>query len=125
MESKWSDDRLEALLGSLLRAGVILAAIVVLAGAIPNLIKFGCTPPHYRVFKGEPAELRSVAGIVGKAIHFDSRGIIQFGLLLLIATPIARVAASLAAFVLQRDRLYVFVTFIVLSTLLYSLLGAH
>jgi uncharacterized membrane protein len=33
--------------------------------------------------------------------------------------------ASLAAFVLQRDRLYVFVTFIVLSTLLYSLLGPH
>ena len=50
---------------------------------------------------------------------------IQLGLLVLIATPIARVAFSLVAFALQRDRIYVIVTLIVLAVLLYSLTGGH
>ena len=45
------------------------------------------------------------------------------GLLLLIATPVARVALSLVAFVLQRDRLYVGITAFVLALLLASLVG--
>jgi uncharacterized membrane protein len=52
-----------------------------------------------------------------------AKGIIQFGLLFLIATPIARVAFSVIAFALQRDRVYVSVTLIVLGLLLYSLVG--
>ena len=47
------------------------------------------------------------------------------GLLLLIATPVARVAFSVAAFAEQRDRLYVVVTSIVLLLLIYSLLYSH
>jgi uncharacterized membrane protein len=52
------------------------------------------------------------------------RGWIQLGLLLLIATPIARVVFSVAGFILERDRLYVTFTLIVLAVLLYSLLGS-
>jgi uncharacterized membrane protein len=64
-------------------------------------------------------------GIVKDALTFQGRGLIQLGLLLLIATPIARVAFSVAAFALQRDRLYVVVTLIVLAVLIYSLTGGH
>ena len=42
----------------------------------------------------------------------------------MIATPLVRVAFAVVAFALQRDRTYVTVTLIVLSLLLYSLLGA-
>ena len=52
------------------------------------------------------------------------RGVIQLGLLLLIATPIARVAFSVVGFALERDRMYVVFTLIVLAILLYSLLGS-
>ena len=48
---------------------------------------------------------------------------IQLGLLLLIATPVARVAFSLVAFIRQRDRTYIVITTIVLGLLLYSLMG--
>jgi len=58
---------------------------------------------------------------VRDALTLRGRGIIQLGLLLLIATPVARVAFSVAAFALQRDRLYVVVTLVVLAILLYSL----
>jgi len=45
-------------------------------------------------------------------------------LLLLIATPIARVAFSVVGFAIERDRLYVIFTLIVLAVLLYSFLGS-
>jgi uncharacterized membrane protein len=74
---------------------------------------------------GEPTDLRTVSGIVEDALAFQGRGLIQLGLLLLIATPIARVAFSVAAFAVQGDWLYVVVTLIVLAVLMYSLTGGH
>jgi uncharacterized membrane protein len=50
--------------------------------------------------------------------------LIQLGLLLLIATPIARVGCSIVGFAIERDRMYVAFTLIVLAILLYSLLGS-
>ena len=80
---------------------------------------------NYRVFQGEPVELRTVSGIVQEALAFRGRGLIQLGLLILIATPIARVAFSFFAFLYQRDWTYVLVTVIVLGLLFYSLLGGR
>jgi uncharacterized membrane protein len=52
-------------------------------------------------------------------------GIAQLGLLVLIATPVVRVAASVVAFVLEGDRLYAGITFAVLVILLLSLFWLH
>ena len=119
----WTDEQVDQLIGTLLRSGVIVAALVVLIGGISYLIRYGATLPDYRVFRGEPEDLRSLSGIVSNALSFRTRGIIQLGLLLLIATPIARVAFSIFAFTLQGDRIYIVVTFIVLCVLIYSLVG--
>ena len=67
------------------------------------------------------AAVVALGGVAG----FQCRGIIQFGLVLLIATPVARVAFSVAAFALQRDNTYVAITLIVLAVLLFSLLIMH
>jgi uncharacterized membrane protein len=75
------------------------------------------------VFRGEPAELRYVGSIARGALTLRADAIMQLGLVLLIATPVARVAMSLVAFVLQRDRVYIVVTSIVLALLLFSLTG--
>jgi len=119
----WGDRRLEIVLATVLRTGVALSGIVVLAGGLVYLARYGHEIPDYRVFRGEPAALRSVGGIVAAARSFDGRGLIQLGLLLLVATPIARVGFSLAGFLRQRDWLYVVVTAIVLILLGYGLLG--
>ena len=121
----WSDERLDQLIGNLLRAGVLIAAAVVLAGGMVYLIRHGAASPAYRVFRGEPSDLRSVLGIVADALAGRGRGLIQLGLLLLIATPVARVAFSVIGFTLQRDRKYIIVTLIVLGVLLYSLAGGR
>jgi uncharacterized membrane protein len=119
----WTEERVEATVARLLRAGVSVSAAVVLVGGSLYLARHGFERPHYGVFLGEPSDLRSVAGILRDAAAFSGRGWIQLGLLLLIATPVARVAFSVAAFVFQRDTTYVFVTLLVLALLALSLTG--
>ena len=119
--SKWTDERIEIVMGNLLRIGVILAAATVFMGGVFYLVQFGLHQPHYAIFKGEPAEFRTLWGIFHQAFSFHRRGIIQLGLLLLIATPIARVLFSIIAFLLERDYVYVLITFIVFCLLLFSL----
>jgi uncharacterized membrane protein len=120
----WTDKTIEEIVGNLLRVGVSLSAFVVSMGAVIYLARHGREPANYRVFHGEPADLRSLSGIVREAFHWRGRGIIQLGLLLLIATPVARVAFSIWGFAEEHDRLYMIFTGIVLIVLLYSLLGS-
>jgi uncharacterized membrane protein len=119
----WTDERMERFIGALLRTGVLLAAALVLAGAVVSLAQHGGQRPDYQVFRGEPRALRGVEGIVRDALALDGPGLVQIGLLVLIATPVARVAFSVFAFAAQRDRAYVAITLIVLSVLGFSLFG--
>jgi uncharacterized membrane protein len=119
----WTDQRVDEIIGNLLRVGVIVAAAVVLLGGVLYMTQ-QASIPDYRAFRGEPAHLRSVSGIVKDAHGLDGRGLIQLGLLALLATPIARVGFSVLVFALQRDRTYVVVTLIVLGVLLYSVSSA-
>ncbi len=121
----WTDQRVETIVANLLRAGVWLAASVVALGGIIFLVRHGREMPQYARFVGEPSEYCTVSGIIRGAATFHGRNIIQLGLLLLIATPVARVAFSVVAFALERDRLYVVITLIVLAVLLFSLAGGH
>ncbi len=121
----WSDEQVATMMSRLLRAGAMLAAAVVLTGAFLYLVRHGAAAPGYHVFRGEPAELRSIQGIFRDAFSLRGRGLIQLGLLLVIATPVARVAFSVYAFARQRDRTYVVVTLIVLALLLYGLAGGQ
>jgi uncharacterized membrane protein len=123
--SRVTDEQLEQLLGNLLRAGVLTSAAVVLAGGVVYLLQHGAGAPGHHVFRGEPAELRHLGGIVRGALTGRGPALIQLGLVLLLATPLLRVVSSLAGFALQRDRVYVVVTLIVLAILLYGLLGGR
>ena len=120
--SRVTDHAVEQVVGRLLQLGVLLAALVVLVGGVLLLAQHGGTPISFSMFRGEPESLRSIAGIVHGVRAAQSDSIVQLGLLLLIATPVARVALTLVAFVLQRDRAYVGVTALVLALLLYGLL---
>ncbi len=115
----------ERLIGSVLRAGVLVSGLVVIAGGALYLARHGQTVPHLGVFRGEPSDLRTLRGILGDALAWRARGLIRLGLLLLIATPVARVALSVAVFALERDRTYVAVTLVVLALLLFSLLASR
>ena len=120
-ESGWSDHAVEQLIGRLLQFGVLLAAAVVSIGGLLLLMQHGGAHVSYAVFSPGPEQLRSIRGISRATLDMDSKAVVQLGLLLLIATPVARVAFTLLAFILQRDRTYVVITTIVLAILLYGL----
>lgn len=122
---KWSDQKIENIIGNLLRTGVVVSAVVVAAGGIIYLLRHGLAPADYRIFHGEPTEFRTLSGIFQQVFALRGRGIIQLGLLLLIATPVARVAFAVWGFAEEHDRMYVVFTLIVLVILLYSLLGSR
>jgi len=117
------DQRMDQIMAVLLRSGVLLAASLVFIGGIAYLSRHDLPTINYRVFQGEPQELRTVSGILHEAAEFRGRGLIQLGLLILIATPVARVLFSVVAFLYERDWTYVAVTVIVLALLCYSLFG--
>ena len=114
-------ERIDNFVGNLLRAGVALSGAVVFAGGLVYLVRHGNQMPDYHVFRGEPADLRALRGIIEDAYSLRGRGVIQFGLLLLIATPIARVAYLVYAFARQGDGLYSLIALIVLVLLFAGL----
>jgi len=118
------DRRLELIIGNLLRAGVLLAAGVVFVGGVLYLAGHHADPISYRQFSPGGPAIQSVAGILRSAAHLNSQGLIQLGLLLLIATPVARVTLAVVGFALEKDRLYAVVSLIVLAILAFSLLHA-
>ncbi|HXC00283.1 MAG TPA: DUF1634 domain-containing protein [Terriglobales bacterium] len=123
-QQPWDDHRIEVILGNLLRAGVIFSATIVLGGACIYLFRHAFEQANYSIFRGEPSDFRTIRGVILSVIDGHGRGLIQLGLLVLIATPIIRVAFSIVGFALERDRMYVVFTLIVLAILLYSLLGS-
>lgn len=117
----WNDKRMETVIGVMLRTGVMLAAGVVLTGGVLYLYQNHGPRPDYRQFHGEPSRLMDFTSIAHGVATADARSIIMLGLLLLIATPVARVAMCVLGFLLERDKLYVAVSTVVLAILMYSL----
>ncbi|HZQ67334.1 MAG TPA: DUF1634 domain-containing protein [Terriglobales bacterium] len=120
----WNDQKIEILIGNLLRIGVIISAALVFCGAVIYLGRHGMELTNYNAFRGEPSGYRTFSGIIGQVLHSRGRGIIQLGLVLLIATPVVRVAFSIWGFLAERDRMYAAFTTLVLIILLYSLVGS-
>jgi uncharacterized membrane protein len=120
---RWTDQQVEITISVLLRIGVTLAAVIVIVGGILYLIRNGHSIPEDHIFRGEPADLRQVPGVLHEMLALRGRGIIQLGILLLILTPVVRVAFSVFAFWQQRDRLFTIVTLIVLLILVHGLLS--
>jgi uncharacterized membrane protein len=120
---RWSDEKVDGIIGVILQVGVIVAGALVLAGGILYLIGNGMAQANYGVFGTEPSEIHGIRPILSGAARLDGRAVIQLGILALVATPVIRVLFSVLAFGVRRDRLYVPITLVVLAILLYGLLG--
>ncbi|MDN3551762.1 DUF1634 domain-containing protein [Mucilaginibacter aquaedulcis] len=118
------DQDIEKLIGYLLRYGVVTASLIVLTGGIIYLFQYQHSAiPQYHVFIGEKAGYTTLTQIFGGVESLNAKGIIQFGVLVLIATPILRIFFSLVGFVFERDKLYILITLIVLSVMMFSIFG--
>jgi uncharacterized membrane protein len=118
-----TDRQIEKTVALILRAGVLLSGSIVLGGGLYFLARHGSEHVNFRLFQAQPAIDRVVHQIVLGAVHLRARSIIQFGILLLIATPIVRVAVSLVDFAIEKDWTYVWITAFVFAVLMFSLLS--
>lgn len=119
-----ADQDIEQFIGLQLRYGVLLASFIVLVGGIVYLVQSGSMSlPHYQLFIGEKAGLNTGASIWHGVTALQAKGFIQLGVMVLIATPILRIMFSLIGFILEKDRLYIGITLIVLSVMMFSIFG--
>ena len=119
---EFDDQRMDTIMGRLLQVGVLLASAVALAGGAFYIPAHLGTTVDYRTFAGEPSGLRTPQGLWHLLLRGNSAAIIQAGVVLLIATPVARVIFAVVGFALERDRLYVAVSLTVLAVLMASLI---
>jgi uncharacterized membrane protein len=116
--------KVELAISALLRIGVLTSLVVVLVGTVVTFVHH----PHYLTSHHDLGPLtkpgavfpHSMGALIQGLEHGQGRAIVMAGLLLLIATPVLRVAVSVLAFVYQRDRTFVVITSVVLALLLTS-----
>ena len=118
MKREWVDTAIS----TLLRVGVILSVTVIAIGLLMTFI-------HHPEYVSSPESLHQLTeargqypnhliGVIEGVRQLRGQAIVMAGLLLLIATPIARVALSIVAFIIERDHLYTAITATVLVILL-------
>jgi uncharacterized membrane protein len=122
---KFKDKDMQLLLGQVLRAGTVISISVVFFGGVIYMLRHGHTIADYRVFKSLPDFVNHPSGLLYGIVNFKGQAIIQFGIVLLIATPILRVVFSAIGFVLEKDYLYLAISLLVLSIIFMSMLSGH
>jgi uncharacterized membrane protein len=120
VKKKIQDKDLELIIGQLLRYGVLLSSLVVLAGGIVYFIRHGYQRPAFDTFRGEPDKMKQPAAMWKAIWHGEGRPLIALGLLLLILTPIARIVFSIFGYLMEKDYLYVLITLFVLAVILWN-----
>lgn len=127
----WGERDVEQYIGKLLRYGVMLSCAITLFGGVIYLfqhqgVMVDYSPVPTGMVFGVDDYLRELNTILPRMLDFDGAAIVQFGVLVLIATPIIRVAFSAFSFLIEKDYLYVVITLIVLAIIMANmLLGLH
>lgn len=128
----WAERDVELYIGKLLRYGVMISCAITLFGGVIYLFQHKGVIPDYspipsgQSFPGVADYLRELATIIPRVLSFDGAAIIQLGVVVLIATPIIRVAFSAVSFLIERDYMYVVITLIVLAIIIANMiLGLH
>jgi uncharacterized membrane protein len=115
-------DWVDGAIAILLRTGVLLSIGIVTVGIVVTFVHhpdYFSSRPALGTLTGPGAEFpTSVRAVISGVGNGRGQAIVMAGLLLLIATPVARVAFSIVVFVIERDRLYVIITTAVLVILL-------
>lgn len=121
---KTKDKDLALVIGNIMRWGVIVSLSLTFLGGIIYLVQNGSEVVSYNSFVEQD---RSIGEILNSTfqglLHFDGLSMITLGILLLFSTPVIRVVFSLIGFIIERDKLYIVITLIVLAIIVVSVMG--
>ena len=118
------DKDISKIIGNILRMGVYIALGVTFIGGLLYLTTKGdLLSSQHSVFIEKNENLwQFVKHTLKGVMNGEGLSIISLGILLLIATPLTRVLFSLVAFYIEKDRMYVIITIIVLVIIMVSIL---
>ena len=123
-KARFKDTDMQAVIGWVLRIGVIVSISVVFVGGVIYISRHGGAIPDYSKFNGVPNFVQ-LHGLINGIISLKGRSIIQAGIIFLIATPILRIVFSTIGFVLEKDYLYIGISLLVLLIILISSISGH
>jgi len=131
--AEWDDSAapppLERAVAVVLGIGVTLSSALLVTGVIVTL---AARSSRHAATRAMPAlrhgalhqpgwtSYSSIAAVIRGVSHGTGPALVMLGVLVLVATPIARVAVSVVVFSVSRDRRYILVTALVLAVLLGS-----
>jgi uncharacterized membrane protein len=117
--------QIELVISRLLRGGVLLSLGIVLVGTVLTFVHhptYATSPGEFdRLTSNEASFPTSLADVVRGVGNLEGRAIVTLGLLVLLATPVMRVAVSILAFLHERDHTFAVITSVVLMLLITSL----
>ena len=123
-------DRVDIIISQVLRWGVSSSLILILIGSLLGFInandygaRGGSASDLQRLLRADTPFTFGFHSFIHDLYHIKGQALIIAGLLLLIATPIARVAISIVAFASERDWTYVAITGAVFILLILSLMA--
>jgi uncharacterized membrane protein len=124
-KASFKDKDMQGIIGWVLRLGVVISMCIVFVGGVIYLFRHGREVADHHTFTGIPQFIRTAGGIFKGVFTIRGQAIIQMGIALLIATPILRIVFAIIGFALEKDRLYVFISLIVLAIIFASMLSGH
>ncbi len=117
---------LEGLIATVLRVGVGLALLVVAVGGIVAAFRhpgYLTSPEEYRrLIHPTASSPRTLEEILRGLVHLDGRALVMLGVLILLATPVVRVAISVVLFARRREPSFAVMAVVVLGILALSFL---
>jgi len=121
--------RVEIVISTMLRAGVITSVAIIYIGMAVSFVRhpsYANDPQRLTQLTSQDAPFpHSLRDVFSGVMSFRGQAIMALGLLILIATPVLRVAISIVGFVVQKDRVFVAITCTVLALLMLSFLLGH
>ncbi|HTI58193.1 DUF1634 domain-containing protein [Mucilaginibacter sp.] len=121
----FKDKDMQAVIGWILRTGVFVSTAFVITGGIIFLVNHGHSQIDFASFNKVPDFISHIKGVIQGVIHLKGQAIIQFGIVLLIATPVFRVLFAGIGFLIEKDYLYTFISTLVLLIILISMISGH
>jgi len=126
MKTTVEDQHLQKVVSVTLRSGVTTASVVSAIGGLLFLVTNGRQTVDFHTFAGTNSPFTSLASITHALFDSDAAAsklaIVQMGVLILLLTPVLRVALSIVGFAMEKDHTYVLITAIVLMTLMCSII---
>ncbi|MFT4203985.1 MAG: DUF1634 domain-containing protein [Chitinophagaceae bacterium] len=120
------DTDIQMAISKVLRYGVYLALLFAGIGGIVYLYRHGSEQvgnQYVQYMEHDEAFFDYVRQMFAGIFAGKGRDVIKLGIIVLFATPTVRIFFSLLGYVLEKDKLYIVVTLIVLAVITVSVMG--